>query len=106
MVGRVLVVAAAALAACVPCAEAAVPLQAGSPWPSMRHDSRNTGRSSLPGVYRGERPWTYRTGKGIFSTPVIAADGTVYAGSGDSWFYAIRPNGRLRWRLISARPRR
>src|SRR4051795_6456913 len=69
------------------------------PWPSMRHDARNTGRSSLPGVYRGGRPWSFRTGKGIFSTPVVGSDGTVYVGSADSDFYAIRPSGKLRWKF-------
>jgi len=69
------------------------------PWPSMRHDARNTGRSSLPGTYRGGKPWAFRTGKGIFSTPVIGADGTVYVGSADSSFYAIRSTGKLRWKF-------
>jgi outer membrane protein assembly factor BamB len=77
----------------------AVPLDASSPWPEMRHDRRNTGRSSIVGRYRGERPWALRTGRGIFSTPVIGGDGTVYVGSGDTYFYAIRPDGRLRWRV-------
>ncbi|MEA2409643.1 MAG: hypothetical protein QOC77_204 [Thermoleophilaceae bacterium] len=64
----------------------------------MRHDARNTGRSVLPGNYRaGERPWAFRTGKGIFSTPVVGPDGTVYVGSADSFFYAIRRTGKLRW---------
>jgi len=44
-------------------------------------------------------PWTFRTGKGVFSTPVVGADETVYAGSADTWFYAIGRGGRLRWRF-------
>ena len=54
-----------------------VPTQRGSPWPSMRHDARNTGPMASRGAYRGGRPWTFRTGKGIFSTPVIGGDGTA-----------------------------
>ncbi len=80
-------------------ASAAVGLDAASPWPEMRHDSRNTGASTIVARYRGEKPWTFRTGRGIFSTPVIGADGTVYVGSADTYFYAIRPDGRLRWRI-------
>jgi outer membrane protein assembly factor BamB len=73
---------------------------ARAPWPSMRHDARNTGRSSLVGNYRaGERPWAFRTGKGIFSTPVVGSDGTVYVGSADDFFYAIRRTGKLRWKF-------
>jgi outer membrane protein assembly factor BamB len=76
-----------------------VPTEPGSPWPSMRHDRRNTGSSPVRGRYRrGDRPWRFRTGKGVFSTPVIGRDETVYAGSADTWFYALGPNGRPRWR--------
>ena len=76
-----------------------VPTEAGSPWPSMRHDRRNTGASPIRGRYHaGDRPWSFRTGKGVFSTPVIGADETVYAGSADTWFYALGRGGRLRWR--------
>ena len=65
----------------------------------MRHDQHNTGRSTIVARYHGDRPWTFRTGRGIFSTPVIGGDGTIYVGSADHYFYAIAPNGRLRWRL-------
>jgi outer membrane protein assembly factor BamB len=89
----------AAAAAAAPHFGYDVPVPQDSPWPSMRHDSRNTGRSPLPGVYRGDRPWAFHTGKGIFSTPVIGGDGTVYVGSADTFFYAIGPDGKLRWKL-------
>jgi outer membrane protein assembly factor BamB len=78
---------------------AAVPLDGASPWPEMRHDSRNTGQSQIVARYVGDRPWAFQTGRGIFSTPVIGADGTVYVGSADTYFYALKPDGRLRWRL-------
>jgi outer membrane protein assembly factor BamB len=88
------------LASTVPAALAgATPLEAASPWPEMRHDLRNTGASSIAAHYYGDRPWAFRTGRGIFSTPVIGGDGTVYVGSGDTYFYALRPDGRLRWRI-------
>jgi outer membrane protein assembly factor BamB len=103
---RLIALAAAALTAAVGGGEGAhataggVPTETGSPWPSMRHDPLNTGRSQVRGRYHdGDRPWAFRTGKGIFSTPVIGADGTVYAGSADTWFYAVGPKGRLRWRF-------
>src|SRR5690348_4503197 len=69
-----------------------VPVASNSPWPSMRHDRRNTGRTAVAGVYHGDKPWRYRTGKGIFSTPVVGGDGTAYVGSADSFFYAVKPN--------------
>ena len=76
-----------------------VPLDPSSPWPEMRHDPRNTGRNPIVARYHGDRPWAFRTGRGIFSTPVIGGDGTVYVGSADTYFYAIGRGGRLRWRL-------
>lgn len=78
------------------------PYQDGSPWPCMRADVRNTGRSPLlhAGVAAEAAPpircWT--TGNAIFSTPVIGADETVYVGSADKRFYAFDPvTGTQRW---------
>ncbi len=77
-----------------------VPVQAGSPWPSMRRDRRNTASSPIRARFRrGERPWSFETGKGIFSTPVIDAEGTIYVGSADTYLYAVARDGRLRWRF-------
>ena len=74
-----------------------VPVEPESPWPTFRRDHRNTGRSELPAVYAGDQPWSFRTGKGVFSTPVIDGDGTVYVGSADHTFYAINPDGSQKW---------
>jgi outer membrane protein assembly factor BamB len=68
----------------------------------MRADVRNTGRSPL--LRDGElgdasipiRRWS--TGNGIFSTPIIGADETIYVGSADKSFYAFDPvSGAQRW---------
>jgi outer membrane protein assembly factor BamB len=76
-----------------------VPTAKGAPWPSMRHDRFNTGRSPIRANYHaGDRPWAFATGKGVFSTPIVDRHETVYAGSADTNFYAIR-NGRPRWRF-------
>jgi len=65
----------------------------------MRHDRFNTGRSPIRATYhRGDRPWAFTTGKGVFSTPIVDRHETVYAGSADTYFYAIR-SGRPRWRF-------
>ena len=66
----------------------------------MRRDSRNTAESPIRGRYRsGEKPWAFRTGRGIFSTPVIGDDGTVYVGSADGNFYALGKDGKQAWRF-------
>jgi outer membrane protein assembly factor BamB len=75
------------------------PYQAGSPWPKFRAGLRQDGRSPVrPSTASGGLFWRFPTGKGIFSSPVVGADGTVYVGSADRWFYAIRPDGTLRWK--------
>ena len=76
-----------------------VPVQAGSPWPTFRHDHRNTGRSPLPASYHGDQPWHFQTAKGIFSTPVIDEQGVIYFGSADHNFYALQPDGSLKWKF-------
>jgi outer membrane protein assembly factor BamB len=75
--------------------------QPGSPWPTMRHDLRNTGASDLVGRDPGIDPWSFPTGVGIFSTPVVSADGTIYVGSADNALYGLDRTGREVWRLTT-----
>ena len=63
-----------------------VPLDAHSPWPKFRRDARQSGRSPLPPRDDGRAPWMFHTGKGVFSSPVIDGDGTIYVGSADRTF--------------------
>ncbi|HOD13700.1 MAG TPA: PQQ-binding-like beta-propeller repeat protein [Spirochaetota bacterium] len=74
-----------------------VPLDSTSPWPKFRANELQNGRSPVDPVPRGGKPWEFRTKKGIFSSPVVDAEGTVYIGSADQKFYAIRRNGSLAW---------
>ncbi len=77
-----------------------VPLDPTSPWAKFRANAVQNGRSPIVPVVDPERqPWEVRTGKGVFSSPVIDAEGTVYIGSADRWFYAIDRDGRVRWKL-------
>jgi outer membrane protein assembly factor BamB len=75
--------------------------QPGAPWPTMRHDLRNTGASDLVGRDPGIGPWSFPTGGGIFSTPVVAADGTIYVGSADHTLYGLDRTGREVWRYTT-----
>ncbi|HEY5144449.1 MAG TPA: PQQ-binding-like beta-propeller repeat protein [Solirubrobacteraceae bacterium] len=72
------------------------PLAPGSPWPKFRGDLAQSGRATTAPRLAGA-PWTFHTGKGIFSSPVIGADGTVYVGSADDVFYALTARGKVRW---------
>ncbi|HEY2514427.1 MAG TPA: hypothetical protein VGI39_26365, partial [Polyangiaceae bacterium] len=55
-----------------------LPFAPGSPWPKFRGDARQDGVGQVHAHTTGGAKWAYQTGKGIFSSPVVAADGTVY----------------------------
>ena len=42
--------------------------------------------------------WTYRTGGGVFSSPIVDTVGKVFVGSYDGFVYALTPPGALAWR--------
>lgn len=74
-----------------------------APWPAMRGDPSNSGRSrqldlSDRAVTAGELVH-FPTGNAIFSTPVIDAQERVYVGSADHKFYALDPHegGTVLW---------
>lgn len=67
-------------------------LQAGtqSIWPMEGYDTRHTGQCSYDtSANSGTLEWKYKTGDGVFSSPRISLDGTVYAGSWDGYLYAL-----------------
>ncbi len=45
----------------------------------------------------GTLKWIYSTGGGIYSSPAIGADGTIYVGSRDGRLYALTADGILKW---------
>lgn len=76
-----------------------IPVQPDAPWPEMRRDRFNSGNSPIVAQYYGDKVWTYTTAKGIFSTPIVDRDGTVYVGSADNYFYAVGRDGTLKWKF-------
>lgn len=79
-----------------------VPLDPRSPWPKFRANAQQTGRSTVMPQMTGRQPWVFRTGRGVFSSPVIDGAGTVYVGSADHHFYALDRTGALRWKVATA----
>ena len=45
----------------------------------------------------GSEKWTFDTPDFVGNTPMIGADGTIYAGSDNGNFYAINPDGTQKW---------
>ncbi len=87
--------------ACTGSPEPTVPLAADSPWPKFRGNAHQTGRTDYRPPSTGGVRWDFPTGKGIFSSPVIGADGTIYVGSADRTFYALNPDGTVRWTFLT-----
>ena len=85
------------VAACSATPSASVPTAPGAPWPKLRGDAAQTGRGAAHASTIGGALWTFPTGKGVFSSPVVGADGTIYVGSADRTFYAIHEDGTLAW---------
>lgn len=76
------------------------PLDPRSPWPKFRRDLRQDGRSPIHAHQNlAAKPWSFKTGKGIFSTAVIDGDENIYIGSADTHFYALDRRGELRWKV-------
>ncbi len=76
-----------------------LPLQASSPWPKFRNDAFQDGVSAVHAHTTGGSQCAFQTAKGIFSSPVVAADGTVYFGSADKNFYALSSGGTVNWQI-------
>jgi outer membrane protein assembly factor BamB len=80
----------------------AFPFEPGSPWPKFRGNAAQTALGGVhapsPGSGAGAQ-WKFATGRGIFSSPIVAADGTVYFGSADQTFYALNADGTVRWKV-------
>lgn len=79
-----------------------VPLDTQSPWPRFRNNAAQTGRTGRTLTDDGSPLWAIATGRGVLSSPVVGADGTVYIGSADQTFYALRADGSERWRFTTA----
>ncbi|GBC60504.1 hypothetical protein DENIS_1461 [Desulfonema ishimotonii] len=43
--------------------------------------------------------WRCKTGGAVRSSPVVGGNGTVYFGSDDGHFYALSPDGAIKWQL-------
>ncbi|MEJ2745351.1 MAG: PQQ-binding-like beta-propeller repeat protein, partial [bacterium] len=73
-------------------------IQAIKNWPMFQHDARHTGRNVHTGPDEPYLLWSYETGGGIQSDPVICESGRIYFGSLDQNLYCLEPDGvTLAW---------
>jgi len=77
------------------------PRKDSSSYSMYRGDQQRTGRcnantSENPGTIK----WKFQPSQAqIWSSPVIGPDGVIYFGSADSYFYAVNPNGTMKWKF-------
>ena len=75
-----------------------------SDWATFNHDSSHTGYSPSAGPKTNQTLWTFTTGDKVESSPVVA-NGIVYVGSDDGYFYALNAsNGELIWKYNTYGP--
>jgi len=68
-----------------------------TPWPMKCHDNHHTGRSPYnSGHVNGATLWTFRCGW-VEGGPAIDSDGTIYFGDYSGPFYALNPDGSVKW---------
>lgn len=67
-------------------------------WSMFGRDALHRRRSPYAGPQTANLRWSYHTDDGLYSSPAIGADGTVYVGSNDKYLYALYPDGSMRWR--------
>jgi outer membrane protein assembly factor BamB len=70
---------------------------ADAPWPMEAHDLQHTGRSPYSGPQVPYLKWTYQADGAIVRSPLIGSDGTIYFVARYQSFYAINPDGTLKW---------
>ena len=78
-----------------------VPVAPTSPWPKFRGTALQDGVGQTHASTTGGAQWSYQTGRGVFSSPVVGGDGTIYVGSADRTFYALNPDGTVKWKLLT-----
>lgn len=73
--------------------------QPGAPWPMVAHDRERTARSAVDGPRTAQLRWSYAFApyNDYSSSPVVAADGTIYLASMDGKLIALQSNGSPKW---------
>jgi len=72
-------------------------LQTGSAWPKFHANVQNTG-FTINGGANGSPRWNTATNAAVEASAAIGADGTIYIGSTDGYFYALNSSdGSVKW---------
>jgi outer membrane protein assembly factor BamB len=70
-----------------------------SPWPMKSHDTRHTGRSPYSTADNSlVEKWHFQTDSWVEGGTVIDSNGIIYFGDLHYYFYAVHPDGVLKWK--------
>lgn len=73
---------------------------ADSPCPMFKCNLKHNGQTSVTtDIEKPNLKWKFDAGNGIETSPTIGADGTIYFGSFKDNFYALNPDGSVKWKL-------
>jgi hypothetical protein len=73
---------------------------ATTPWRMFRHDAQRIGRSLEAGPQQEpKQTWVFQgaNGLGIYSSPAVGLDGTIYVASLE-YLFALMPDGKEKWK--------
>ncbi len=76
-------------------------LQPGAIWPMMGFCPTHIGRGPVTGAQTNSVKWKAYFGARVASGIAIAADGTIYAGTGDGRIHAVDASGNIKWSLAA-----
>ena len=84
------------------CAVTVLSSSAQGDWWMFQHDRQHTGRSSYIGPNSPVGKWIFYIMGSHESSPIFAADGTIYAMSSEDNLYAINSDGSVKWTFADA----
>jgi uncharacterized repeat protein (TIGR01451 family) len=96
-IATLIITAALALILCSAVSAANDTGLADTPKATLQYDNNHTGQSNYTGPQTNNKIWNNTTGIIGTSGPVIGSDGTIYIGCKDGKFYAVNPDGTLKW---------
>lgn len=78
---------------------------ADSPWPMFQGGVQHGGLSEHGTSHvDGTVKWKFDAKSSIYSSPVIADDGTIYVGTQNSEMFAVNPDGTKKWKFKAGKP--
>jgi outer membrane protein assembly factor BamB len=80
----------------------AMNLGSANPWPKFRGNLQGTGVSPIASTAVGTSKWSYSLWDSmdhVYSSPAIGADGTIYFGTYLMTFFALNPDGTMKWAM-------